>query len=77
MLCDTDKATELLGNKSRAKTYGQVASGWIPPEIVVKIGRTLRFKEQELREFIARGGTKNREGATVAESLPATSTNHA
>jgi hypothetical protein len=69
MLCDANIATELLGNTTKAQTYGQVASQWIPPEIVVKIGRTIRFKEDALREFIAQGGTKTREAQDQVQSL--------
>jgi hypothetical protein len=71
MLCDANVATALLGNSTKAQTYGQVASQWIPPEIVVKIGRTIRFKENELREFIKRGGTKTKEGSDENESTNA------
>jgi hypothetical protein len=68
MLCDANVATELLGNTTKAQTYGQVASQWIPPEIVVKIGRTIRFKENALREFIAQGGTKRSQEGEEGES---------
>jgi hypothetical protein len=71
MLCDANVATELLGNQSKAQTYGQVASQWIPPEIVVKIGRTIRFKESELRRFIEEGGTKTKQGSDENESTSA------
>jgi hypothetical protein len=77
MLIDANVATEILGNRSKAQTYGQVASRWIPPEIVVRIGRTIRFREDRLREFIERGGVKNNEGANPGECLPATSATRA
>jgi len=64
MLCDANVATELLGNTTKAQTYGQVANKWIPPEIVVRIGRTIRFKEEALREFIDKGGAKTKEAQT-------------
>jgi hypothetical protein len=71
MLCDANVATELLGNSSKAQTYGQVASKWIPPEIVVKIGRTIRFKESELRQFIEQGGSKSQQEGGKSESTDA------
>jgi hypothetical protein len=61
MLCDIQIATEILGNRTKAQTYGQVASRWIPPQVVVRIGRTIRFKESELRQFIEQGGAKTKE----------------
>lgn len=71
MLCDANAATELLGNRTKAQTYGQVANKWIPPQIVVRIGRTIRFKEDALREFIARGGKKLNQEGDESESTTA------
>jgi hypothetical protein len=71
MLCDANVATELLGNRTKAQTYGQVASKWIPPQIVVRIGRTIRFKESELRQFIEEGGAKSKQGSDERESTNA------
>src|SRR5262249_16139476 len=68
MLCDADRATELLGNRTKAQTYGQIASGWIPPQIVVRIGRTIRFKEDALRKFIEQGGAKTKQEGGERES---------
>jgi len=71
MLCDANVATELLGNSTKAQTYGQVASKWIPPHVVVRIGRTIRFKESELRQFIEQGGAKTKQGSDENESTSA------
>jgi hypothetical protein len=68
MLCDANVATELLGNRTKAQTYDQVASKWIPPHIVVRIGRTIRFKEDALREFIDRGGAKTKQEGENSEA---------
>jgi predicted DNA-binding transcriptional regulator AlpA len=62
MLCDVNVATQMLGNSSNAQTYGQVASKHIPDRIVVPIGRSLRFKKDELAEWIEQGGSKNKSG---------------
>jgi hypothetical protein len=70
MLCDADRATELLGNKTKAQTYGQVASKWIPPQIVVRIGRTIRFKEALLRQFIEEGGAKTKQAGYEPQTEP-------
>jgi hypothetical protein len=71
MLCDANIATEMLGNRTKAQTYGQVASKWIPSHIVVRIGRTIRFKESELRQFIERGGANLKEECDENESTNA------
>jgi hypothetical protein len=77
MLCDANRATELLGNKTKAQTYGQVASKWIPPQIVVRIGRTIRFKESALLEFIQQGGAKTKAAREGDQSLATTAPTHA
>jgi hypothetical protein len=68
MLIDANVVTEMLGNTTKAQTYGQVASKWIPPEIVVRIGRTIRFKEAELRRFIEQGGAKTKQEGTEPQA---------
>jgi hypothetical protein len=77
MLCDANVATELLGNRTKAQTYGQVASKWIPPEVVVRIGRTIRFKEDALRRFIEQGGAKTKETREGDQSFDAAAPAHA
>ena len=69
MLCDATVATEMLGNRTKAQTYGQVANKWIPPDIVVRIGRTIRFKEEALRKFIDEGGAKTKEAQDQDQRL--------
>jgi hypothetical protein len=77
MLCDANVATELLGNSTKAQTYGQVANKWIPPHVVVRIGRTIRFKEEALRKFIDEGGAKTKEAQEGDQSFDAAAPTHA
>jgi hypothetical protein len=68
MLCDVNVATEMLGNRTNAQTYGQVASKHIPEDIIVPVGRSLRFKKDALQEWIEQGGSKTRQEGEEGES---------
>lgn len=70
-LGDINFATELLGNETKAQTYGQVASKHIPDHIIVRIGRDLRFKKQALQEWIEQGGSKRKQGGDENETANA------
>jgi hypothetical protein len=69
MLRDIHWTTEKLGNRTNAQTYGQVANKHIPPHIVVRIGRSLRFKESALLEFIDQGGALKGENEAAQKQV--------
>ncbi|MBL8189231.1 MAG: helix-turn-helix domain-containing protein [Acidobacteria bacterium] len=52
-----DRATEILGNKNEHQTYRQVREGYIPAGVAFWIGKRLRFDEEQLNAWIAKGGT--------------------
>lgn len=53
----TPRATKLLGNKNDQQTYRQVREKLIPPGVVFWVGKSLRFDEEALKAWAARGGT--------------------
>jgi hypothetical protein len=71
MLCDVNVATEMLGNRTNAQTYGQVASRHIPEHIIVPVSRSLRFKKDALEQWIEQGGSKQNQGSDENESANA------
>lgn len=52
-----DRATQILGNDNDHQTYRQVREGYIPPGVAFWIGNRLRFSEEALKEWVAKGGT--------------------
>lgn len=67
-----DRATEILGNDNEHQTYRQVREGYIPPGVAFWIGKRLRFSEEALREFIAKGGNPiGQQSQSAAQSVAA------
>jgi predicted DNA-binding transcriptional regulator AlpA len=55
-LARVPKVAEILDVK-KGRVYELVRENFFPPGVVIKLGkRQLRFNEDALREFIARGG---------------------
>lgn len=63
-----DRATEILGNDNEHQTYRQVREGYIPAGVAFWIGKRLRFSEEALKDFIARGGSP------IGQQQPASAT---
>jgi hypothetical protein len=69
------QAKKILGKNSEGAVYDLVARGIIPPGPLVRLGRSIRFNEDLLREFLEKGGTatdKNNEAREQTVCLPAT-----
>lgn len=67
-----DRATQILNNDNDHQTYRQVREKLIPPGVAFRIGKALRFNEEALKEWIARGGTPlGDQQPTAAQSVAA------
>jgi hypothetical protein len=64
-----------LGKKSNGAAYDLVRKGILPAGVVVRLGWNIRFNEEALEEFLAKGGTlaqsetaiaSNKESAAIA-----------
>lgn len=51
------QATKILGNNNDQQTYRQVREGYIPAGVAFWIGKGLRFNEDALKQWMAKGGT--------------------
>ena len=75
-LLTVTQVTPLLGSRREASIYDDVVKGVFPPGVLVKLGRRIRFEEQALKDWIARGGTlsneQTNESADQVKSLAAT-----
>ena len=68
------QARKILKKNSDGAVYDLVARGVIPPGPLVRLGRAIYFNEEQLREFIEKGGSlsQNTKAQNQVESLPAT-----
>ncbi len=56
MLRDTEFIAKVL-NLKKTRVYELVRRGFFPPGVVVRLGRQIRWDEDALRQWIARGGS--------------------
>ena len=74
-LLNVGQARKILGKNSNGAVYDLVRRGLIPAGPLVRLGRSIRFNEDQLREFVENGGTlgvNKNEARNQVESLPAT-----
>jgi predicted DNA-binding transcriptional regulator AlpA len=67
-LARVPRVAEILDVK-KGRVYELVRENFFPPGVVIKLGkRQIRFNEDALREFIARGGCLSLEGNSKSEN---------
>jgi predicted DNA-binding transcriptional regulator AlpA len=67
-LARVPRVAEILDVK-KGRVYELVRENFFPPGVVIKLGkRQIRFNEDALREFIARGGCLSLESNSKSEN---------
>jgi predicted DNA-binding transcriptional regulator AlpA len=71
-LARVPRVAEILDVK-KGRVYELVRENFFPPGVVIKLGkRQIRFNEDALREFIARGGCLSLQGNAQNDSAAST-----
>lgn len=61
-LIDSKRTAHALG-VSYLRLLEMVRTGILPPECIVRLGKTLKFRPEKIRDFIANGGQRERKAA--------------
>jgi hypothetical protein len=61
-LIDSKRTAHLLG-VSYLRLLEMVRTGILPTDCIVRLGKTLKFRPERLREFVANGGQRERREA--------------